>query len=589
MPRARATFTEKEYIQTPSGGWAPDIPPWELPDTQATALQNFQIKPGKLRVRPAYVVTADLTSAAVSLAGWIPYKHGTSLLTRRLFTSGFNVEPQNVHRVGVNVPGSTNAVENAMYEITGSTVTRHAITPGPGSGSGLVPGWRQVDFNGNKYALTYTGLGSATLPFNDGVTGWFSNVMQITTPSTVAAVNGPAGGFDIYGWLDRLWVAGGAPFTSPTLGSTTVLFFTNPIQALTNTSTDWIDPVSGLYNQIDIDGEHSNPIVALASVPAGMIILRQNSVFILRGTDPTSYVLRPVSKQAGCIDARSVVEMDGRVYFMSEQGLMVTDGTQVQNVSGALQDELYRQVATWNNAVFNSTGAWCTADAMSDNKILVSFGSYTAGSVPSNYTMVGAFSAIFDPATDAWVRVTTLIQPTGGSFSTALGPSIEGYGELQTLGNTQVVHIEDNVTGQCVSGASSLWDVSTVAGAFQPIGAAWVTKSPQAALGARTGAKLKRWYLDFACGTGGSQTGTMTVQLFDRTNLNSLEVTSVTMPATVPGPRQYMQRHNESEVSDLGINVSLQGTTGGATTCPSAEVHGIGIEFQPIFDMPDIV
>lgn len=582
MPTPRIPFptTPSEYIVAPTGGWSPDIPRWELAADQAPLLENFQIKPGKLRVRPPYKVTADLTSSAPSLAGWVPLKHGTSLLTKRLFTSTYSVEPQNVHRVGVSVPSSLTPTDDALYSIAGSTVTRTALTGGE---IGFAPGWSQIDFNGVKYAISYASPSGSRLTFNDGVAGYATAVTTLTTTTVAGITYAPQGGFYIYGWLDRVWVAGGAPGTTGLNPSTTALFFSNPLQTFTSTPADWEDPVSGLYNQIDVDGNHNDPIVALASVPAGLIILRQNSLFILRGTDPTTYVLRPISKQAGCLDARSVVEIDSKVYWMSEQGFMVTDGTQVQNISGALQDELYRQVATWNNAVFNGTGAWCTASKMSDGKILVSFGTYLSGGSGLPYTMSGTFSAVFDPATGVWVKVTTGIAPVGATNT--LGPSIQGYGEVTTLSNFSSVKIEDNVTGQAVTAASSLNDQTTVAGALTPIIANWRTRSPQANLASRGKIHIKRAYLDYAISTGGPG-GQMAMQLLNNESTGAPLLTKTIAVSTASSnQRQYLQVDNFGEVADLGINVTVvgDGTTGLAVN--KAEVHGVGIEFSATSDM----
>lgn len=575
-PRIPFPTTPSEYIVAPTGGWSPDVPTWELAADQAPALTNFQIKPGKLRVRPPYKVTCDLTSAAPSLAGWVPLKHGTSLLTKRLFTSTYSIEPQNVHRVGVSVPSSLTPTDDALYSIAGSTVTRTALTGGE---IGFAPGWSQIDFNGVKYAISYASPSGSRLTFNDGVVGYATAVTTLTTTTVAGITYAPQGGFYIYGWLDRVWVAGGAPGTTGLNPSTTALFFSNPLQTFTSTPADWEDPVSGLYNQIDVDGNHNDPIVALASIPSGLLILRQNSLFILRGTDPTTYVLRPITKQAGCLDARSVVELDSKVYWMSEQGFMVTDGTQVQNVSGALQDELYRQIATWNNAVFNGTGAWCTASKMSDGKIMVSFGIYAAGG--GNYQMFGALTAVFDPATGAWVKVSTAIQPTGSNL--ALGPTIQGYGEVKSLGNSVQITMEDVVSGLAVTGASSLHDVSNVAGTtFAGIQAVWTARSPQANLASRGKIQLKRAFLDYAISTGGP-TGTLDLQIVDRiAPIGSQLLLNVTIPVSTNATdrRQYLQRDIQSETADMQINILLIGGVTGGASVPVAEIHGLGVEFS---------
>lgn len=585
MPTPRLPFptTPSEYIQAPTGGWSPDVPTWELPTDAAPLIENFQIKPGKLRVRPGYRMTADLTASHVSPAGWFADIPAAQVFTRRL--NGYRIEPQNVHRVGNVSASSVSAAEDAVYVVAGGTVTRSA------TGAALAPSSRKLDFGASKYAISYSAATGLSLTYFDAVAGYPTLLLNLNTIGSIAVVTGPPiGGFDVYNWLNRMWILGGippSPFNVGSIASTNTLFFSNPVSDLAGTSADWTDPVSGLYNQIGLDGNYADFGVALASVPAGLIILRANSVFIIRGTDPTSYVVRPITRQNGCIDARSVVEMDSKVYFMSQQGFMVTDGTTTQNVSGALQDELYRQIATWNNAVFNNTGAWCTANEMSDGKILVTFGTYAAGT-SNGYVMNGAFSGVFDPITGAWVRVTTALQPTAGVQT--LGPVCSGYGKLTSLGNTLSINIENSSGGTTTSSASSLHDVSNVAGTtFTPITATWITKSPQAALGGRQKIQIKTTYLDHAVSTSGIA-ATVAYQLTDRVTGGTLATNSITASTNASDPRQYLERDEFHEVSDLGITVTLAGTnTTGAASVPTAEVHGIGLVFSGAADMRPIV
>jgi len=113
----------------------------------------------------------------------------------------------------------------------------------------------------------------------------------------------------------------------------TTIFWTNPITStnpLLNTSADWqyTDPVSGITttNKVVIDNNGSDPIMGFGRVTGAMVIFRRSSVYILKGTTTANYQITKISGDIGCLDPRSILETDEGVYFMSLQGMMLTNG-----------------------------------------------------------------------------------------------------------------------------------------------------------------------------------------------------------------------------------------------------------------------
>lgn len=71
------------------------------------------------------------------------------------------------------------------------------------------------------------------------------------------------------------------------------------------------------------DGQKITAIHAAHDV---LIIFKSSSMYVLVGDDPNDWSIRLVDSDIGCVSHRSVVTVEGRTYFWSEQGPMVWDG-----------------------------------------------------------------------------------------------------------------------------------------------------------------------------------------------------------------------------------------------------------------------
>lgn len=82
------------------------------------------------------------------------------------------------------------------------------------------------------------------------------------------------------------------------------------------------------------DGSQGGDIVAFWEFGQYLIVLKRRAVFVLSGTDDTSWTVRRLARHVGCVGPQAVVEVDGLVYFLSDDGLYATDGTAVSPVEG---------------------------------------------------------------------------------------------------------------------------------------------------------------------------------------------------------------------------------------------------------------
>lgn len=78
------------------------------------------------------------------------------------------------------------------------------------------------------------------------------------------------------------------------------------------------------YEPVNADDGQS--ITGLHVAQDVLLIFKSNTTYALYGDDPQTWVVRPVSTTIGCTSHRSVVAVEDKVYWWSEQGPAVWDG-----------------------------------------------------------------------------------------------------------------------------------------------------------------------------------------------------------------------------------------------------------------------
>lgn len=117
------------------------------------------------------------------------------------------------------------------------------------------------------------------------------------------------------------------------------LFYTDQYGPTTDSVEFWKDDVSGLVNRIIVGDDNQNDFgVSLAVVNQALIIFKRHSIWALYGYSPTTFAIRNITSERGCIDPASVCEVDGGVYFASQRGIEFFDGSQFRTISDPIKD-----------------------------------------------------------------------------------------------------------------------------------------------------------------------------------------------------------------------------------------------------------
>jgi hypothetical protein len=463
--------------------------------------------------------------------------------------------------------------------------------------------WAYSDINASNFGAVYQALSSGTVNVQSITiqVWWTAGASQTITVLNLA----PHGAFDLIGYQSRIWLLGGIDTPgSGTTHSAISLFFTNPIAAGGgSSSSDWKDPVYGTTNLITMDGDTSDYGVGLGTVRNGLVILRRASVYLLKGTTTANYTLIPISRDVGCMDARSIVEADEGVYFVSQEGLMLTNGTTVSNVSGATTHTLQAAIAAQQKAIIAGHGGYITCGRTSHGQILLSIGvgAPTAGSYAPIYT------ALYDPDAPAkggaWVRITSDVWSTDGTQNSGNNYCGQVFDykapkRLLALGDRYVTAIQDQSVGLSMMDYNSgLYDqLPSGADPYVPIPAVWQTIVPTITTAAkRTQGQTKRYYIDYQFSAANLQpasgwslqpvnSNAVALDALQNVPLSSAPTLTGPVSGVTPVPGAFIDRYNRdfwNEVIDTTFVVTWQDIARAQQAGSSvAEIYGMGTEFQ---------
>lgn len=219
-----------------------------------------------------------------------------------------------------------------------------------------------------------------------------------TAANTTAYANAPDGGQDVIAHLNRIWVLGGRDVPG---GGTTIemnsLYYSDYGGPTSDTTAMWQNDTSGLTNKIVVDSDDQNDFgVGLAQLGQDLVIFKRRSIHVLYGYSDNTFTLRPLTKNLGCIDRRSIVEAEEGIYFMSLNGYMLFDGSTVHPVDGPVTTELTAKA-------LNACGDLGPGAANEDRQ-----GRVTAVALPNSYILI---STILRDASSG-----TVVSNSGSAF-----------------------------------------------------------------------------------------------------------------------------------------------------------------------------
>jgi hypothetical protein len=420
-------------LPVPTGGLNSDASPEYLSNNEAPVLDNVLIQKGVIRQRGAlnnFIPIGGLSPAAGErLFGTMVLGSNVLLVYEEDgdFTDGFRGDPKATGRRVYMDPAYSGSV-------AGAALSQAAVTGFTGTNAPM--DHHSVTLAGTAYALNANG----------SVLKWTG-----TTAVPVMLVNGPSGGLHMATHLQRLFVVG----TVWSSGSD-ALTWTDPLAAAAaDTLAVWQDNTSGLTNQIVLGGDDGDRVVGIASVGHKLLIFKQRSIYELLGDGPSSFQVRKLSDNYGCVDARSILPSPDGCHFVSAEGLTFYGGYEFEVVSRDRVGEALRaELNVTRQPKYNRFSAGTVGPAtvfsygytrcvfIGPKLLLLSCGEHYPGGTP-----IDRFTAIYDIANNAWTKLTTNALPRGadGGFGECLVTDVSSFFLGSVLGwdGRNLVYLSD--------------------------------------------------------------------------------------------------------------------------------------------------
>lgn len=226
------------------------------------------------------------------------------------------------------------------------------------------------------YDFTTAQGGMITIPANSTITNnWVAN----SPPGTHMTLH-----------KTRTWIVnsyGGDAFATPnTAGDETKVWFSNGGD-LTNFGG------VGAPNNFNLEFGDGDYLVASVPYNDQLLFFKTRKTYVVSvGPDPLNWTYRALSDHIGCVGRGTIKHIDGKIYFLSTEGVVRTDGSQAELISDPIEDllETYRDFKNPQNAM----------------DIFASYykGKYILWIPRTLETSVGDNALVFDLATQTWTQ-----------------------------------------------------------------------------------------------------------------------------------------------------------------------------------------
>jgi hypothetical protein len=228
----------------------------------------------------------------------------------------------------------------------------------PSSVSGL---WRFNDISGNEWIISFSSRsfykntsGNAptvfgqlqtvdTIPDCDVNLGKFwctdgtDNVWWFDGTSTGAVASAPKGRI-LEAWRTRIVIS------DVTSARSSVYFSEEGDGTIWTVGDLEVDP---FIKQIGGTND-GYPVVGLENYLDNLVVFRRYDIWFMQGFDQTDLNVRNVSKEIGCIDLKTIQELDGSLLFLSNRGMEKMTGWTIENISEPIRnltDDLVKNTA----------------------------------------------------------------------------------------------------------------------------------------------------------------------------------------------------------------------------------------------------
>lgn len=155
----------------------------------------------------------------------------------------------------------------------------------------------------------------------------------------------------------------------------------------------------GLDFRVQVNKDDGDYIKNIVSYVNGLLIFKENSVWVLEGYDESDFFLRQIdyNEHIGCVGINGAINVNNNIYFVDKKGIYVTDGNSFQNISSPVINHFNNKNLLYGSAIDRNKIDDCSIgiDTYNNNKV-IKF-SFTSIEGSSNDTHL-----IFDYQLNKW-------------------------------------------------------------------------------------------------------------------------------------------------------------------------------------------
>lgn len=327
------------------GGALPTTPAWKYAYifTNGATLGTVHAQVGTVTTGTAsstqtITVTAPMTMAQFTVGQGVWFYNST--LTTARGAPPFIIQSVNVGANQITFTGSVTTTTGDVVLFKPSQLTT-------GNPSGYFLACTADAYTAFPYSYMITSLGAIT---NVSATDWviidkpygIGQAVGVVPDRTLASgwvtqpiapvIASPGDAQGCHTYLNRVFVGRaslGAPLPLSNGATLPSAIYPNAI-AWCQAGNPEVWPAS---NWALVDDSPHQSIMGFATAGNQLLIFRQNSIFMMSGTDESNFTFEPLTLELGCIDGRSITPYRNGCVFMSRYGMYYTDGTQIRDLT----------------------------------------------------------------------------------------------------------------------------------------------------------------------------------------------------------------------------------------------------------------
>lgn len=262
------------------------------------------------------------------------------------------------------------------------------------------------------------------------VSGRTVNSVTVDSNNVITSIVISGGAISTTANTDHIWINGadGKKVNANPVIELNTLYYTNPGAAILDNGATTIHckawKTNGVTNKITVGEDTSEEAgMAIVSHKGNLVIFKNKSIWLLQGGSPDEFSVKPLTRDFGLVDQRSIYVIDEQIFFLSQRGFMSFDGSTFAVRSAAVHDKLLVALKVYStdsssvnkgSTIYDTANAFAYVTKLNSRNLLIVVG-YNALQIAGGTTQsprTTAFHGVYNLDTGTWTQIQSFL-PTG--------------------------------------------------------------------------------------------------------------------------------------------------------------------------------